>query len=198
MLAGTQENVIPQFVSRRPPHQRPVARRDRPRPKRGRHAVIVFLPDRVELVVVAAGALKGQPKKRRARHVHEVFQPFVAILKVVIGLIVPRADTEEAGGRHARQIGIRHFVSRQLAGHKAVERHVAVERVHHPVSIPPGTRLLRVAFVAVGLCEPHHVEPASRLTLTKVGRREQPVHLFLVRIGRVVLEKGSDLGGGGR
>src|SRR6185503_9023289 len=42
--------------------------------------VVVALRDRIELVIVAAGALEGQPQHRRAERVHAIRDVFLAEL----------------------------------------------------------------------------------------------------------------------
>ena len=194
---GPAEHVIAKFCRGGTAHPGPVSRCHRPWPECGGHAVVVFLGNRIKLVVVAAGALERQPQEGGAGRVHQVFEPLVAILEVVVGLIVPGAHPQKPCGDHRLLIGVGHFVTSELTGHKPVEGHVAVERLHHPVAIPPGPWLLGIPLVAVGLGVAGDVEPVTGLPLTKMGRGEQTIHLPLVGIRRAVGPEGLELGRGG-
>ena len=66
--------------------------------EKGEQAVVVLLRDRVDLVVVAAGAVDRQAEERLAGGGDEVIEPVVPRLHAVGRLVVPEPEPVEAGG----------------------------------------------------------------------------------------------------
>ena len=124
-------------------------------------AIVVFLGNRIEHVVVAAGAAEREPEERRAgRADHFIhFVPRRCIL--VIGLIVPDTQSIEARGDDRFGSGLVKFVAGQLLGDEPVVGLVGVKRIDDVIAVAPRFRLFRVSFVAVGLSKPRDVEPMS-------------------------------------
>ena len=155
-------------------------------------AVIVLLQDRIDFVVVAAGAADGQPEDGGADDVGALDEDFVAADGdvLVAGIAADRAEAVKPRG--GCQLGIvrRDFVAGDLLGEKLVERFVAVQRVDHVVAEAPGFRKTAVILEALGLGEAHHVEPVAREMLAVVRTREQAIDDALVSVGRFVGEEG--------
>ena len=75
-----------------------------------------------------------------------------------------------------------------------IERHVAVERVDHPVAVLPDVAAV-VLLVAVGVGVAGEVEPRPRPALAVVRRRQQPIDDALVGVGRRVGDERVDFRG---
>ena len=98
----------------------------------------------------------------------------------------------EAGGDALFVGGRGQHVAGDLLDGELVERQVAVERVDHPVAVPPH-RAEGVLLVAVAVGVAREVEPGAGPALAVVRRGEQAVHGLLVGVGRGVGEEGIDL-----
>ncbi len=149
---------------------------DEPCPERGRHAVIVDLADRIELVVVAAGAPDRHPQECGTRGVDHVLEPLVLVFLGVIRLVVPGAQSKEAGRDDGRLVAVGEFVARELLDDEAVKRLVLIERADHPVAIFPRMGLGLISLVAAGLGVAGHVEPVTSPALAVMWRGEEAVH----------------------
>src|SRR5262245_40502237 len=114
---GPAEDVVAERFRVRPAEEFARSGFDRPRPERGGHAVIVGLPDRVELVVVATGALYGQSQERGRRGANHVLEAVVLVLVRVVRLVIPGAEAYEAGGDDGLLISPRHLVAGELLNH---------------------------------------------------------------------------------
>ena len=92
---------------------------------------------------------------------NQIFQSLIFIVFRIVGFVVPRAETQEAGCDHGLFIAIGKLIARQLLAHELIVRHVTVERVNHPVAILPRERLDLIAFVTTRLREPNNIQPMS-------------------------------------
>ena len=158
--------------------------------KDGREGVILPLQDRIELVVVAAGAVDRHAAAAGHHlrdHVVEVVGTGLPPQHVALGLDladeIPRACREESGGDHRVGIVGRDHVAGDLSPKKLVVGEVGIERLDHPVAIPPGVGPELVAFEAVGVGVVGDVEPVAGPAFAVVGRGEQAVDEFFIRIG---------------
>ena len=159
----------------------------------GQDLVELPLRDRVELVVVAAGAAERQPEPdRRGRldAVHRVLHeelvdddPSLAVLAVI---------AVEGGGDALIARRVRQHVAGELLDGEPVEGHVGVVGVDHPVA-PAPHRALAVGLVAVGVRVAGGVEPLHRHPLAVARRAEQPVDRPLVGVRGVVVEERGQL-----
>ena len=140
------------------------------------HAVVVLLQDRVELVVVAAGAVDGHAENAAADRGQHVVQIVVPALRVVLlAEVDARAGAQEAGGdarlvRHVVQL-----VARDLLAQELVVRLVVVERVDDVVAVAPHVQADVVLLEPVGVGVARHVQPVAAPALAVVGRIEQLV-----------------------
>ena len=155
-----------------------------------RERVEVARQVRVELVVVALGAAerRAQPDARGVAHaVGEV--DGAILLRLRAALLGRLQQPVVPGGDPLVAARVGQQVARELRGREAVERQVAVPRVHHPVAVAPHRpRVVAVVADAVGVA--HEVEPEERHALAVARRGEQAIHLALVRVGtRVALER---------
>ena len=156
----------------------------------GREGVILPLQDRIELVVVAAGAVDRHATAARHHlrdHVVEVVGAGLPPQHVALGLDltdeIPRACREESGGDYGVGVVGRDHVAGDLSPNKLVVGEVGIDRLDHPVAIPPGVGPELIAFEAVGVGVVGDVEPVAGPAFAVVGRGEQAVDEFFIRIG---------------
>ena len=131
--------------------------------------VVVGRRDRVELVVVAAGARDGQPHQPARHHVDPVVDDVVRVVEE------PPAERQEA---HRRQrpavVARRQQVGGELLDDELVVRHVLVERADDVVAVGvrrTGSRRSSVEDVPLGVGVAGHVEPVPAPALAVVRAR---------------------------
>jgi hypothetical protein len=135
----------------------------------GAEGVVVALRDRIELVVVAAGALEGQSQHRRADGVHPIGDVLLAELLLDAAAFVRLPVQPVEGGGQALLVGgIRQQVAGQLPGQEPIVGKVPGERANHPVA-PRRHVAFDVGLIAVGVGVAREVEPVHRHALA-VGR----------------------------
>ena len=163
--------------------------------------VVVGRRDRIELVVVAAGAGDCQALRGLGKHVD-----------LVVDLVGPRLD--RIGRRvqhlpqpvHARGDGIdemrpvggkpgRQQIPGQLLPQEPVIRQIGVEGLDDVVPVPPGVELVVVELVPVGLRPTHQIQPVAAPALPVVRRGKQPLHQPFVGVAARIVQEGRDLGG---
>ena len=170
-------------------------------------AVIILGRDRVELVVVAAGARHGQAHDGTADDVELIVGDVGEDLVLVGVSVTPVADGEHRGGDRAGpveaggafgRVSRREEVARDLIADELVVGHVRVQGLRDPVAVAPGVE--DVAGLAgasriegVGVAD--HVEPMPSPALSVGGRRQQAVDHAREGVGRFVLEERLDLAG---
>ncbi len=154
--------------------------------------------ERVELVVVADGALAGEAEpdvRDRGRAVHGVTEEELVVDRSALAgrHVAPR----EAGGRLLVAAGVRQEVAGDLLDGEAVERHVGVEGLHDPVAVGPHLPLVvEVEAVRVGIAG--GVEPVPGHLLAVVGAGEQAIDEPLVGVRGGIGEEDLDLVARGR
>ena len=168
-------------------------------PEEGGELVIILLRNRIEHMVVAAGAAQRQSQKRRAGRAHDFIDFVPSGRLLVVGLVVPNAETVKTGGddRLVRRIG--QFVARKLFQHEAVVRLVVIQGGNHVIAIAPRFGLFRVALIAVGLRISRDVEPMPPPPFAVLLAGKQLVDKPLIRLRRVIgYEAVNFLGRGGQ
>jgi hypothetical protein len=80
------------------------------------------------------------------------------------------------------------LVARDLFLHEPVAGLVAVERLHHVITIAPGLWTFGIQLSTVGIGISHHVQPPQCPSLAVMRRGQQPVHDLLIRVGALVEE----------
>ena len=159
----------------------------------GHDLVELLLRDRVELVVVAAGAPQGQPHPDGAGGRH----PVDAVLGEELvdhdaALAVQAVVAVERGRDALVEGGVGQHVAGELLDREPVERHVGVVGVDDPVA-PAPHRSLAVGLIAVGVGVAGGVEPLDGHPLAVARRREQPVDGLLVGVGGIVVQEVGEL-----
>ena len=140
-------------------------------------------------MVVAAGAPHCQSQECLAGGADTVHHSFHAVLlEVDAALLVDHGVAVKSRGDQLIPGWIGEKVAGELLGHEAVEGHVPVERVDHPIAVfPHGT--VTVAGVAVGVGIAGDVEPMASPTLPVVGGIQQTVDQALVGAGPGIGQK---------
>ena len=161
--------------------------------KERQQRVIVALQKRIDLVIVAASAIRRQAEKRLRRRRQDVVQP-VEERQLAIGrLIVPQAEPVISGRDDPVGSDLIEFIAGQLLTNELVVRLVVVERADDVVAITPDERLGIVPLEAVRLGVANQVEPMSSPMLAVVPRIEQPIDDLLVGVRRRVRRKLFDI-----
>ena len=149
--------------------------------------VIIGRGDGIELVVVAAGALNGEPHESAGGHV----DPVVDDVRLIIEKPTPQGQEPHGGQGLAIGLG-GHLVSSQLLDNEPVIGQIAVEGVDHPVAVGVAvgvaTLLLEDVALAVGITG--YIQPMPSPALTVGLRGEQSIHHPRVSLLGAVLEEG--------
>ena len=171
----------------------------------GLEPVIVALGDRVELVVVAPGAVGRDPEEGLGDGPDHVLQLVLADpLLHRLGLLgvprlVPGAVHQEPreGDRFPRD-GLQH-----VAGHLLLDQpgvgDVAVQAGNHGVAVAPGVVAEAIIFESVALGVPRGVQPVPGPALAVLGLRQEPIDQPIVGVRPGILHERLDrLGRGGK
>ena len=143
----------------------------------------VFLGDGVELVVMAPGALKGQPEESICRNYRRFRLPFRAILIAEERVFhrhrrqrveaSPQATLQTLPLRFRQlvdafqiQIVRPDFVSRHLLLHENIVGLIRVKGTNHIVAIAPRVGEQDIGFIAPRVCIASHIEPLAPPALT--------------------------------
>jgi hypothetical protein len=157
----------------------------------GLQPVVILLRDRLQLVVVAAGAADRHPQECSADDVGPLGQHLVAgqgDLRIA-GVAADRPQpVEDAGGEQLVVVRTK-LVAGNLLTHELVVRLVGIERANHIIAEPPRIRHVPVVLVAFGLGIADDVEPVLPLPLAEAGAGDQPIGKPLVGIGRFIFVK---------
>ena len=170
--------------------------RERRACEHGLHAVVVPGRNRVELVVVAAGAAQRQAEKRLPdvmRHVIE--EQLSGHPRHSHASVLPGTCAEKA--RRDDRVGIlgEEFVPGNLFQHELVVRLVPVEAADHVVPIAPRVRQFEVVRVPRRVGVARDVEPVAAPPFAVPGRLQQALDEHLVgAVGIVGQERVDFLG----
>jgi hypothetical protein len=153
--------------------------------------VVVALRNRIELVVVAAGAVDGEALEGTHDRHHVVVAIEVLRHEMVDGVfadadherVVPGASSEEAEGRNRLRLVGKENVAGHLLGDESTVGLVVVEGADHPVAVRPGVGAGVVVIVAVGVGVVGGVEPVAGEMFPVPRRGEE---LFDRTAGRAV------------
>ena len=127
-------------------------------------------------MIVAAGALEGQPHERGADGVDAVGNAFLAVFlrdrAALVGLAV---DAVEGGGELLVAGGVREEIAGELLDDELVEGQVFVEGTDHPIAVGPGLGL-DVRLIAEGIRVACEIEPRRGHVFAEARGSEQAVH----------------------
>src|SRR5205807_4835652 len=113
---------------------------------------------RVELVVMAAGATQRQPKKDLRRRADDVVELIEAIFGGIGRLVVPRAKAVVTRGNQGFGTGIGQLIPGELFEEEAVVRLVIIEGANDVIAVAPDVGFGGVALVAVAVGVANQVE----------------------------------------
>src|SRR5262249_44511342 len=143
--------------------------------------------DRIVFVIVTARTADGETEKDRAgrrRNFVEIVLPDVRRDQV---RAIPRREPQKRYRDVALDIGliivagVAVFIAAgQWQDDEAVVRHVRVDRVDHPIAIPPGVADRAVPLQAAGLTIANEVEPVASPALAVARIAEQTIDEFFV------------------
>src|SRR6185436_5808841 len=127
----------------------------------------VSLRDRIKLVVMASGAVDGQPEERLPNDRHHVFQFFFANPRLhdrahlAIAGFVPWAANKHAGGNDSVSGDRLQYVSGNLFLDKAGVRYVVIEALNHVVAVPPGMVPDFIVLITMAFAVAYEIEPVT-------------------------------------
>ncbi len=148
------------------------------------HPVILFLRERIVLVVVALGALDRQAEDALADRVHAVEHGLhPELLGIDAPFFVEHRVAQKTRGDDLVLRRMRQLVAGDLLDDELIVGQVAIQGADDPVAIEPDLPRL-VLFVAVGVGIARGVEPDPPPALAVVRRRQQPVDLPRIRTRR--------------
>ena len=159
----------------------------------GKHrlkGVIVALRDRIELVIVAAGAMDGEALEGAHHRHHVVVAIEVLRHEMVDGVltdadhegVVPGAGGEEAEGRNRLWIIGEEDVAGHLLGDEPAIGLVGIEGADHPIAVGPGVGAGMVVVVAVGVGVMSGIEPVAGEVFPVPRRGKEIVNLAADRV----------------
>ena len=152
--------------------------------KSGIKPVIVRLANRVELVVMTAGAAHRHPQERPARGIDDLVQRIGSNLGRLGGVLiidgVMRASHQK--GATDLNIGIARsdYISRQMLSEKDVKRLVLVYRTNHIVAKRPKIIDHPVLLEPNTLAKANHIQPMPTPTLAVVRRVQEAIDQLFV------------------
>ena len=162
------------------------------------HRIVFALRQRVEFVVVARGAARGESEpdlRRRVEAVGRVACLHLVLDRAALGrremiAVVTRGDEliEPRVGQH---------VASELLDGELVEGQVAVEGLHDPVAVGPDVADV-VEVEAVGVAVAYRIQPEASEMFAEAGGGQQARDGAVVGIGRLVREKRVELWQRGR
>ena len=140
-------------------------------------------------MVVAARAAERETEpdgRERLSLIEKIFD--AVLLGDASAFAVDHVIAIESGGDALIERGVRQQIAGELLDREAIERHVRVHRVHHPVA-PRPHRARAVPLITVRIGVTRGIEPIPNHPLAVTRTREKPVHDALVSGGGFVGEK---------
>lgn len=151
--------------------------------------VVVLLRNRIDLVIMAPGAVDGQTKEHLPGRGDHVIQDVELRQQPIGRLVIPQTEPVIPRGDDRVVRDLRQFVTSQLLTHKLIIRLVVVEGSNHVVAITPRVRLIAVAFKAVGVGTAHDIEPMPSPAFSIAGRLKQSVNHGFKGLWRSILDE---------
>ena len=163
--------------------------------------VEVGLRNRVELVVVAAGTVRGQSEIGLSRDADDLLQLVLPGNRphfVVAQHRVVNPGDQCASRLDRVRVGRCQQISGDLPAGEFVIGEIGVQRANDPVAVGPRVGPNRIALESVGLTKADDIQPMPCPAFSVVRAGEQAVNQFLVRGGRLVGDKRLHFVGRGR
>ena len=164
--------------------------------KKSGELIKLFLRNRVELMIVAAGTEEAHAKPHLGGSGHAVDDVLGAVFLVDnTALNGDGVVAIETGGDALLQRGVGEQIAGQLFDGELVEGEVAVVGVDNPITPRPHVAV-GVVLVTVGVGIAGGIEPIARHMFAVARRGEEAVDGFLECLGRFVGEEGVEFGKG--
>ena len=96
---------------------------------------------------------------------------------------------EESRGDFLLLSGVRQLVTGNLLDYKLVVGHVAIDRVNHPLAVPPSPGALEILFVAIAIGVMRQIEPIARPLFSVVRGIEEPIDQTHVGVRALVCQE---------
>ena len=125
-------------------------------------AVVIFLENRIELVIVAACALHAEAEENIRGHVRDVVQDVRPLPGHIAVVVFVNAVPEKRGAIARIRVAGEKFIARELLLHKAIVGLVAVERGDDVIAVMPRVGAEVVGLKPIALRKAHEVEPVPR------------------------------------
>ena len=163
------------------------------------HSVVVFLGNRVELVVVTASATERQSQERFARGTNHFVQRICSNLcclhRILISNAVIGTGYEKRTSHRNFRLILSQNVARNVFTYELIKWLVLVERLNHIVAKRPELVDEEVLLKSVALAEPYDIQPMSPPSLAVVWRSQKTVKKSFVGLWIFVGNKVGDFFG---
>ena len=161
-----------------------VARRPPRRHEHPRQRVIVFLRNRIELVIVAAGTAHGHRQKGLGEGIDLVVDHLLmdaveieaAAVAVLAEMKEHRSDQARVHPRARVEAGLGEEITGDMLADELVEADSIVERPHEVVAVVPRAPGGDVPFVAVGVGVADDIHPVPGELLAEMGGGEEGIN----------------------
>ena len=158
--------------------------------------IVVLLRDRIELVIVAAGAGNRQAQEATSQGVDAIVEFIGSGFSRVGILVVLGTESKVAECSEISQpFGFvdRHHIGSDLVFDKKVEGHVGIEGLNNPIAIPvPVGVRLDAERVRLILGVPRHIEPVAAPSFPVSWRIQEPIDQLGKGVGVLIGKKGID------
>ena len=109
------------------------------------------MKNRIELMVVAAGAAIGEAEESRSHRIRDIVQNFLAALHQIASIALVGIVAIKTGRDPSPGIVREKLIAGDLFLNKTVVRLIFVERSNHVIAITPGVRTGFIGFETVAL-----------------------------------------------
>ena len=156
----------------------------------GQHAVVIFLRNGIEFMIVTAGAADGHSQHRPAgggENSVEFIHPGLLIIHVGFGTKAHVSSGDQAFDRAGFD-----FIACQLHLDEVVIGAVTIKACDDPIAIAPGVVAVAVELEAAGVGVADQVQPVAAPTLAVMAGSEKAVNDSFIGVGRWIVEKCGD------
>ena len=127
----------------------------------GQEAVVIFMGNRIDFMVVATGTIYAQSEKCLRGRENDVVQIVVQCLLLRDRFIIPNSESIVSGRDYGIGRAFLEFVTSQLFLDEFGVRFILIETTYYIIAILPGKGFRAIPLVAVGLCETNDVQPMT-------------------------------------
>jgi hypothetical protein len=143
------------------------------------HRVIVALGNRIEFVIVAAGATDGLPEESFTEGIELLVDDVEAQLLLVLFLVIRGAEGEKGRGDGLPPGFLRSRRGQEIAGellaNEAVERFIRIESFDDVIAITPGILEKKRPAATAGLGKARHIQPVPAPSFAETRRGEEAI-----------------------